>query len=122
VKDFEVDVPPNRYKELYDLANELGEKSIKPFPSVGDLKRVSPNVFESLLLGGWKPQLAVTGVEGLPELAKAGNVLLPFTAAKISLRIPPTKNPEEAKAFLVKTLTENPPYDAKITLTNVFAG
>lgn len=61
-------------------------------------------------------------MEGLPTNDKAGNVLLPYTQARLSIRIPPTKNPEEAKNFVVKTLTENPPYNATVTLTNVRAG
>jgi hypothetical protein len=44
-------------------------------------------------------------MEGLPVNAKAGNVLLPYTEARLSIRIPPTKNPEEAKQFVVKALT-----------------
>lgn len=72
-------------------------------------------------MGGWKPQLVVTGIEGYPEIAKAGNVMLPYTSAKISMRLPPTKNSEEAKKFLVDTLTKNPPYNAKVTVSNVIA-
>lgn len=48
--------------------------------------------------------------------------MLPYAECKISIRIPPTKNGEDAKAFLVKTLTENPPYNAKVTVSNVVAG
>lgn len=47
---------------MYDLASELGEEAVKTFPTVENLQRVSPNVLESLILGGWKPQLAVTGI------------------------------------------------------------
>lgn len=35
---------------------------------------------------------------------------------KLSLRIPPNLNPEDAKTNLVKLLTENPPYNAAITI------
>jgi acetylornithine deacetylase/succinyl-diaminopimelate desuccinylase-like protein len=77
---------------------------------------------ESLILNGWKAQLAVIGIEGLPLPVKAGNVMLPYTVAKISIRLPPTKNPEEAKNFIVKRLTENPPYGATVTVTDVLVG
>jgi hypothetical protein len=70
------------------------------------------------LLNSWKPQLAVIGMGGLPEPQKAGNVLLPYAEACISVRIPPTKNKEEAKKYVVKRLTENPPYKAKVTVIN----
>jgi hypothetical protein len=46
---------------------------------------------ETLILGGWKPQVVLTGIEGIPVLAKAGNVMLPYTSATFSIRLPPTK-------------------------------
>jgi hypothetical protein len=38
------------------------------------------------------PQLSVTGIDGIPVPAKAGNVTLPFLEVKLSIRLPPTKN------------------------------
>jgi hypothetical protein len=55
---------------------------------------VSENVLESLILNGWKAQLAVIGMDGLPHPVKAGNVMLPYTEARLSIRLPPTKNAE----------------------------
>jgi len=63
---------------------------------------------------GWKAQLAVIGSSGLPECKSAGNVMLPHNEFRISIRIPPTKNPKEAEKDLIKLLTENPPYNAKV--------
>lgn len=100
----------------------MGEPSVKEFVRVGNLQRVSNDVLESLILNGWKAQLAVTGMDGLPKPVTAGNVMLPFTEAKLSIRLPPTKNAEEAVKFVVKTLTENPPYNAQVTVTNARAG
>lgn len=34
VKELAVEIPPNRYKEQYDLAQELGESAVKTFPTV----------------------------------------------------------------------------------------
>ena len=45
---------------------------------------------ELMLNRTWRPQLAVIGAEGLPTPANAGNVLLPYTTLKLSLRLPPT--------------------------------
>ena len=44
---------------------------------------------EALLNRTWKPTLSVTGAEGFPALKDAGNVLRPYTAFKLSLRLPP---------------------------------
>ena len=43
-KELEVDVPPNRYKELYDCAKEMDEAAVRPFPVVEGLGRISPNI------------------------------------------------------------------------------
>ena len=45
--------------------------------------------------------------------------MLPYNEVKISLRLPPTKNHKEAEKQFVNLLTQNPPYNAKVTLNNV---
>ena len=59
----------------------------------------------------------ITGADGLPSLATAGNVLRPYTSVKVSLRLPPRLNPAEATATLKSLLESNPPYGAKVTFT-----
>lgn len=71
------------------------------------------------MLNLWRAQLAVIGIDGLPPTAKAGNVTLPFTEVRLSVRLPPTKNPEEAKNYIIKKLTENPPYNAQISVSKI---
>jgi hypothetical protein len=44
---------------------------------------------QALLNRTWRPTLSVTGAEGFPALQDAGNVLRPYTAFKLSLRLPP---------------------------------
>ncbi len=70
---------------------------------------------EALLRRTWKPTLSVTGVEGFPDLANAGNVLRPYTAFKLSLRLPPLVNGHEASVKLKALLEDNAPYNAKVT-------
>ena len=70
---------------------------------------------------GWKPQMTIIGVDGIPPSDQAGSVMLPFNEVVISIRIPPTKNPKEAEKQFIKILTENPPYGAKVTLSNIMS-
>jgi hypothetical protein len=72
-----------------------------------------------LLNRGWKPMLAVIGATGMPDVSMAGNVLLPKISVRLTLRLPPTLNGDEARKNLEKLLLENPPYGAKVTLENV---
>jgi acetylornithine deacetylase/succinyl-diaminopimelate desuccinylase-like protein len=57
----------------------------------------------------------VTGVDGFPELRNAGNVLRPFSAFKLSLRLPPLVDANEAAGRLKALLEDNAPYNAKVT-------
>ncbi len=70
---------------------------------------------EGLLNRTWRPTLSVTGVDGFPELKSAGNVLRPYTAFKLSLRLPPLVDGNEASLKLKTLLEDNAPYNAKVT-------
>jgi acetylornithine deacetylase/succinyl-diaminopimelate desuccinylase-like protein len=76
---------------------------------------MSEDTTELVLNRTWRPQLAVIGIDGLPAPANAGNVLLPVTAAQLSLRLPPTVDPEAAAARLRRLLEEDPPYGAQVS-------
>jgi hypothetical protein len=67
---------------------------------------------EALLNRTWRPTLSVTGVDGFPELKNAGNVLRPYTAFKLSLRLPPLVDGHEASVKLKQLLEDNAPYNA----------
>ena len=49
---------------------------------------------ECTLRRTWMPTLTITGQNGLPEVSKAGNVMLPEMEIRFSLRMPPTLNHE----------------------------
>jgi len=63
----------------------------------------------------WRPQLSVTGIEGLPAPQNAGAVMLPYTTAKLNLRLPPTLDGEKAGPVMKEVLEASPPYNAKVT-------
>jgi acetylornithine deacetylase/succinyl-diaminopimelate desuccinylase-like protein len=72
---------------------------------------------EMVLNRTWRPFVELVGIDGVPACDKGGNVLRPYTQAKLSLRIPPTANPEKCAAQLEKLMTEQPPHGAKVTFT-----
>jgi acetylornithine deacetylase/succinyl-diaminopimelate desuccinylase-like protein len=57
----------------------------------------------------------VTGAEGFPTLENAGNVLRPYTAFKLSLRLPPLVDAASAVAKMKAVLEDNAPYQARVT-------
>ena len=98
----------------------LGDEVWKRFPWVcgadgGLALPTTTNPVEALLNRTWRPTLSVTGVEGFPDMASAGNVLRPYTAFKLSLRLPPLVDGHEASLKLKTLLEDNAPYNAKVT-------
>jgi len=110
-----VDIPPQRVEQARRSTEVLGEAVYDKFPFVEGMQPVTKDLVELVLNRTWRPQLAVTGVGGMPALESAGNVLRPFTAVKLSLRVPPTLNGAKAGKFLKELLEKDPPYGAKVS-------
>lgn len=108
------EIPEQRIEQTRAVAEALGDEVWQAYPFVeGVLPQGGDNV-ERLLNRTWRPALSYTGVDGMPELASAGNVLRPGTALKLSMRLPPTVNGEEATARMKDTLEADPPQNAKV--------
>jgi acetylornithine deacetylase/succinyl-diaminopimelate desuccinylase-like protein len=107
-------IPPERLEQAKRAAGALGDSVYTKFPFAGGTKPMSDEVTELVLNRTWRPQLAVTGIAGLPQPGDAGNVLLPYTTAKLSLRLPPTLDAESAGAAVQKLLEESAPSGARV--------
>ncbi|HZQ61149.1 MAG TPA: M20/M25/M40 family metallo-hydrolase, partial [Casimicrobiaceae bacterium] len=57
---------------------------------------------------------SITGADGLPPIANAGNVLRPTTALKLSLRLPPTVDGALASQRMKEILESDPPHRASV--------
>jgi Acetylornithine deacetylase/Succinyl-diaminopimelate desuccinylase and related deacylases len=112
-----VEIPPQRVEQARLCAEVLGDEVFDKFPWVEGMQPVSRDLTELVLNRTWRPQLAVTGVGGMPALDSAGNVLRPFTSVKLSLRVPPTLNGAKAGEFLKQLLEKDPPYGARVSFT-----
>lgn len=114
--EFYVDIPPQRIEQAQLVAQTLGTDVYAKFPMVEGMQPASVDLAELVLNRTWRPQLSVTGVDGMPPLGSAGNVLRPYTAVKLSLRIPPTLDGKQAADALKRLLETDPPYGAKVTV------
>ena len=54
-------------------------------------------------------------MEGYPLPENGGNVLLPYSVLKLSLRLPPICDADAAMAAVKETLEKDPPYGAEVT-------
>ncbi|GGC68170.1 M20 family metallopeptidase [Undibacterium terreum] len=117
--NFHCEIPAERLQQARQTAEILGDEVWKNYPwSCGaDGNSVLPMVddpFKALINRTWNPTLSVTGAEGLPPLADAGNVLRPRTAFKLSIRLPPLVEAAPAVEELKNLLEVDPPYNAKV--------
>ncbi|MBS0569045.1 MAG: M20/M25/M40 family metallo-hydrolase, partial [Proteobacteria bacterium] len=109
-----VDIPPQRIEQARRTAQVLGDEVYSKFPFVAGMHPVASDPVELVLNRTWRPALSVTGIAGLPPLDSAGNVLRPFTAVKLSLRLPPTLDGDVAGTFVKRLLEADPPYGCKV--------
>jgi len=120
---FHCEVPPERLAQARATADILGDEVYKRFPWAhydcgGATQSVLPTTtdpLQALLNRTWMPTLSVTGAEGFPAMKDAGNVLRPFTAFKLSLRLPPLVEAATGVQALKTLLEDNAPYQAKVT-------
>ena len=119
-QSFHCEVPTDRIAQTRATAAILGDLVWKRFPWAcgADGTATLPTTTDpsqALLNRTWKPTLSVTGADGFPALGNAGNVLRPYTAFKLSLRLPPLIDGHEAACKLKSLLEDNAPYNAKVT-------
>jgi acetylornithine deacetylase/succinyl-diaminopimelate desuccinylase-like protein len=117
---FHCEIPGVRREQALATAAILGDLVWKRFPwACGDdgsaALPTTTDPAEALIARTWRPTLSVVGAEGFPALRDAGNVLRPYTAFKLSLRLPPLVDGNEAALKLKALLEDNAPYNAKVT-------
>jgi len=112
-----VEIPAERVAQARKTAQVLGGAVVGDFPFLEGARPLSDDTVQLLLGGTWEPALAAISQEGLPDLGKGGNVLLPALSLRLSLRIPPTLAPAAASAAVKQALEADPPFGARVTCT-----
>ena len=111
-------IPKIRRKEAIKAGEVLKESFTGMYTFIDKSTPISSDPTELILNNTWLSSLEVTGMDGIPGLQNAGNVLRPYTTAKIALRLPPTTDAMSAREELETLLTSNPPYGTRITFTS----
>ena len=114
VEALHVDIPGQRQEQARLAADVLQELVHRKYPWAVSDAVPGESPYELLLNNTWRPNVTVTGADGLPELVNAGNVMLPGTTLKLSFRLPPTCNAANAAAAMKEALESDPPPLAKV--------
>jgi len=113
-RQFHCQIPEQRVEQARLCAQTLGGDVAGKFPFLDGVRPVSDDTLEQVLNRTWRPTLCYTGSEGLPGLDNAGNVLRPGSALRLSLRLPPLVDGEQATRELQQILEADPPYGAHV--------
>lgn len=119
-------IPETDKKFALSVAQTIGDVIVSKYPfldGVGPFIKPDPahkysaeELANLMLKVTWEPTVSYTGMEGIPSFPAAGNVLRPYTGLKLSIRLPPTVDPQTVFAQLQKELTRDPPYGAHVTV------
>src|SRR6478609_7635521 len=112
-----VPIPAERAAQARAVAEVLTDEIWQKLPLQPGVRAVLADNAELILNRTWRPALSVTGAEGLPAIASAGNVLRPVTRLKLSLRVPPRLDAKAAAALVKSVLEKDPPYGAKVSFS-----
>jgi acetylornithine deacetylase/succinyl-diaminopimelate desuccinylase-like protein len=113
--EFHSEIPAERIDQARAAGAILGDMTWRKFPYAGRTSPLTTDPGKSVLNRTWRPALSVTGADGLPAIADAGNVLRPRTALKLSLRLPPTVDATAATDAMKRILEADPPHGANVS-------
>ena len=116
VDGMHVEIPAERLKQAGKVAEVLGDEVYSKFPFLDGMTPMADDLTELVLNRTWRPALSITGADGIPPLASAGNVLRPHTALKLSMRLPPTLDGKRGGELLERALLDDAPYGAEVSL------
>ncbi len=112
--ELQAEVPADRRAQIAAAARVLGAQVVGKIPLLRGVRALSEDPQQLLINSSWRATLAVTGADGLPPTASAGNVMLPEVALKLSLRLPPTCDAQRAVRAVRAALTRDPPHGAEV--------
>ena len=115
IQDLHVDIPADRRAQARIVAEVLKSELFTRLPFLPGMKPMHDDLVELVLNRTWRPTVSVVGMEGIPAIKDAGNVLRPRTVARLSIRIPPTLSADPAAQRVKQILEADPPYGAKVS-------
>lgn len=105
------------------MAALSGDMLYKKYQTHEGVQAMSQDNLKELYLNNtWKANLSITGASGLPDIQIAGNVIRSQTSVRLSMRLPPSCDPQKATEALTKKLTEDVPYNLKVDVKGGHAG
>ena len=119
IDEFKTEVPEIRRQQLIEASDVLGDLVWNHSPLLPGVTTKKADNADIILNMTWQPALTIIGMEGLPNIANAANVITKEVKLALSMRIPPNIDVCKAATAIEETLTHNPPYGAHVQWGNV---
>ncbi len=108
-------IPARRVEQLKRASDVLGDLVWNHAPLLEGVQVKHCTNHEILIQQTWNPALTVIGVDGIPRIEDAGNVVQGAVAFRLSMRVPPNIDFKAAQQDIENALTTNIPYGCKVT-------
>ncbi len=112
--ELQVEIPNDRLKEAEETAKVLQNNIYHELPFVHDARPITEDLVELVLNKTWRSFLSIIGIDGIPSIDAAGNVHRTYTELKLSIRIPPILEANDAAEAIKNKLEYAPPYNALV--------
>lgn len=112
-------IPALRYQEMEDFLNEYEGKYVRKYPWKDKTEPMASTGWQLIKNRTWTPSLAVISMSGLPTPDQASNLIHDSITLGISIRLPPTVEPQKAQSVIQNYFSNAKPIcNAKVELTN----
>ena len=116
IPEMHAPIPTHRVEEARTTAAEFPDPIHTHYPLAGGTRPMTDDPAGQILARTWHPTLSYTGVDGMPPIDRAGNVLRPHTAVRLSFRLPPGCDSAKALDAVARMLEADPPSGARVTV------
>ena len=126
IPELEVDITESQQKECQEICNIVGFKMYAMIvyetisELIGSKNEDSKEDFLAAYINGvLRPSYSILGFEDMPDIENASGSLKPYINARLLFRTPPSLDINEGYEKLEKLIKENPPFGAKIEISDV---
>lgn len=109
---FQAQIPQEAEQSARAAAAILGDGFKEELGLLDKVAAVAHDGEQAIINGVWKGSMSVTGIDGVPSIEEAGNVVLPEVRLKLSTRVPPGCDSRTCADEMSRVLTSDVPYGA----------
>ncbi len=99
-------------EQVHFAGQVLGQSVARKAPLLTGVSCIADDPTTLLINNSWRGALSVTGADGLPSTATAGNVIQPDLTLRVSCRLPPSVDAVRAAEALREAFEQDVPYGA----------